>query len=273
MRSFTRAALALALCGSALSAFAADGFTGSISFGQSDYAVDTMVTMSLSGVGVCKNFTVDWGDGTPKTTVMSYDFGMDGPFKHQHTYHTPGVYGTTISEIKGPNTHEQCGARSSSIHITETVKITGVVASATTVKPGDDVIITVNGTGKCEGKMAVVYNTQPLGAQIFEPNAAWPRVAIFKNLPAASADYYFSVYHVVNGSPGGTDGACWSSAHATVSVKAAPQLNLVPVVATPTRIGPIGAVTPPAKPAQPTGGTPATPCKVLGKTGVGKDCN
>ena len=269
MRSFTRTAFALALCGSALSAFAASGFTGSISFDKPEYPVDEMVTMSLSGVGLCKNFTANWGDGTT-TNIQSYYFDTDGPLHLKHKYTKAGPFYPVISEVKGPTIPEQCGSRSGSIKILATGKVTDVTVSANKVQPGESFTVSVNGSGKCEGPMAVVYNTQPVNSQVFDANAPWPRVATFTM--TKEDDYYFNVYNHAGGGYAQT-GGCWSPTQPKVMVKKT-ALNLVPLGSIPTQIAPIrpmaAGATPPAKPA---GGAPKKPCRVLGKPGVGEDCS
>ncbi len=266
MRFFTRTTLALTLCSCAMAASAASGFSGSISFDKPEYLVDEMVTMSLSGFGLCKNFTANWGDGTT-TTIISYYFDTDGPLHLKHAYKSAGPFYPIISETKDSTSPEQCGSRSASIKILATGKVTDVTVSSTKVQPGESFTVTVNGSGKCEAQMAVVYNTQPLNSQLFDANAPWPRVAKFTM--STEGDYYFNVYNHAGGGYA-QSGSCWSPTQPKVVVKKT-ALNLAPVTLTPIQIGPNGGGTPPA--AKPAGGTTKKPCRILGKPGVGEDCN
>ena len=266
MKIFARTTLALALCGSALPVLAADGFTGEISFDKPDYPVHDTVIMSLSGVGMCKNFVADWGDGV-KTTIISYAFSSDGPLHLQHKYLNAGTFYPSIKATLGPTLPEQCGSRSGSVKILATGKVTGVTASPGKVQPGETITVTVNGTGQCEGQMAVTYNTQPLGSQNFAADAPWPRVATFKL--TQEGDYYFNVYNHADGGYANT-GGCWSATQPKVEVKKT-VLKIEPVVVIATQ--PVLVGTAPSTPAKPAASTPKKPCKKPGKPGVGEDCN
>lgn len=194
MTNLNRMALALAFSSLALPSFAA-GFTGTVTFDKpiATYNVGELVKMNIHGVGMCKDFNVNWGDGQI-TNVINYDFdASNGVLEHQHKYLTvAGNLGVTVSDAPGKPSSAQCGSRSGGVKILPNGNITALSTDKAKVQPGETVTVTVNGFGICAGPMTVYYNTQPVGGVSFARNADWPRKATFKF--SAESDYYFTAY-------------------------------------------------------------------------------
>ena len=194
MKNLKRMALALALSGLALPGFAG-GFTGLVTFDKAtpSYNMGELVKMDIHGIGVCKDFNVNWGDGQI-TNIINYDFDASNHvLEHQHKYLTAaGNLSVTVSDVPGKPLSAQCGSRSSGVTIVPNGIVTSLAADKGKVQPGETIMVTVNGSGICAGLMTIYYNTQPAGSVSFPRNAPWPRQAPFKF--SAEGDYYFTAY-------------------------------------------------------------------------------
>ena len=274
MKHLTKSLLALGIACSAMSAFAANGFSGEISFlNGSKHLVTETIELNLSGEGLCKNFDIDWGDNTT-SSIVSYYFNNDGPLKFKHKYKYAGLFTVKVYPHDAADTSPtQCGSRSGKIDILPTAVATSFTVLPAIVRPNQRITVSLKGQGQCKGGTKVLYNTQPDGgSKIFAADAPWPREATFGF--KAEGDYFLRFFNEDNS----TDGECAKFEGVWVKVKASVSPNLAVSGGTLLQeVKPILPLQPvlPVKVTTPTKPTaPAEqPCKTPGKQGVGKDCN
>ncbi len=230
-------------------------------------AINKDVSLSVTGMGVCKNFKINWGDSSE--VIAEFDFGYGGSLAtltKTHKYAKGGKYYPSVSENFGPSLSDRCGSRTdvpdSSLTITEPGKVTAVTVTPVKTQPGQMVTVKVDGAGQCAQPRRIVTEYREImnvpGAvstvKTFAPDEAWPRTASFD----AAKEGYYVVYWLGTDSVSSPSGDCISYASPTfVEVKkAGPALSIGTT--------PIRAVLPagPAGPLGPNGGgKPADPAR------------
>lgn len=113
------------------------------------------VILTVTGMGTCKNFVVEWNDGS-KDTIANHVFGNvvgQNNLVLKHKYTSPKTYYPAVKEVFGPSLAERCGSRSATIEIKDKATPAGFIAM-TSDKPsymvGEDVKVTVTGMGICK---------------------------------------------------------------------------------------------------------------------------
>lgn len=216
-------------------------------------AINKDVTLSVTGMGVCKNFKINWGDVSE--TISEFDFGYGGSaatLTKTHKYTKGGKYYPSVSEVFGPSLSDRCGSRTdvpdSSLTITEPGKITGVTVTPVKAQPGQMITVKVDGTGQCEQPRRIITEYREVmnvsqGAVIttvktFAPADAWPRTASFD----AAKEGYYVVYWLGTDSLSSPTGDCISYAGPTF-VEVKKPVPAVGIGSTPIRAAaPIGPV-------------------------------
>lgn len=238
----------------------APGFTGA-KLSTHATGIHKDVGLSITGMGVCKNFKINWGDSTE--VVAEFDFGYGGSsqaLNKTHQYTKGGKYFPSVAEITGPSLNERCGSRSdvpdSSVTITEPGKITAVTVTPTKAVLGQTVDVKVDGTGVCSQPRRIlteyravmnVSNNANTTVKTFAADEPWPRTASF----TAAKEGYYVVYWLGTDSVSAPTGDCVSYFSPTfVEVKKA-NLQL------PVNNNPLHMTTPVA----PVGTTPAPKTK------------
>ena len=211
------------------------------------------VGLSITGIGLCKNFKINWGDSSE--TIAEFDFGYGNTLQalnKTHKYTKGGKYYPSVAEITGASLAERCGSRTdvpdSSVTITEPGKVTGVTVTPTKTTVGQMVEVKVDGTGVCAQprRIATEYReimnvSQNAVATVkaFAPDDTWPRSASFN----AAKEGWYVIYWLGTDSISAPTGDCISySAPTFVEVKKA--TLQAPVINTPIRmtvpVGPVG---------------------------------
>lgn len=114
-----------------------------------NYVVGETAKAEVLGIGVCKNFDIDWGDGV-KSHVAQFDFGPNGTNIYQastHVYNQAKPYTITVSST-------QCGTRTKNIGVTPAPTAPAGFVTLTTDKPnyvvGETAKAEVLGIGVCK---------------------------------------------------------------------------------------------------------------------------
>ena len=172
------------------------------------------VTLTVTGMGICKNFKINWGDGSEN--VAEFDFGYSASSKtliKTHKYSKAGKYFPVVSEIFGPSLAERCGSRtdvpdSSLTIVPEPGKVLGLSATPIKANVGQMIDITVSGEGVCNGARRITAETREsisstanwnnnLTIKTFAADDKWPRTASF---PAAREGIYVVYWYPVDSS-------------------------------------------------------------------------
>ncbi len=227
------------------------GFTGA-KLSTHNTGIHKDVGLSITGMGLCKNFKINWGDSTE--IVAEFDFGYGGSLQalnRTHQYTKGGKYFPSVAEITGPSLNDRCGSRSdvpdSSVTITEPGKITAITVTPTKAVLGQTIDVKVDGTGQCSQPRRILTEYRQVmnvsqdantTVKTFAPDESWPRTASF----TAAKEGWYVVYWLGTDSVSAPSGDCISyQAPTFVEVKKATLQT--PVINNPLHItAPVGPV-------------------------------
>lgn len=183
MKKSLRISLGLALMTTA--GLASAGFTNAPTFDKPYYFVNDEATLTVYGMGVCKNFVINWNDGQSET-VAQHDFSANqNKLVVTHKYTSPKKYFPSVTAIAG-----QCGSRSTSTEVVLHGKVRTITANPKTVTLGQPVEITVDGVGVCPDAVIRVSNNSAPAVTVsgvFGKDAGWSRKVTFT--PNALGNY------------------------------------------------------------------------------------